>query len=118
MHLQHVADAAFVDQALRGAVCGHPRRGPVDCEALAGRDHGGYHAVGLGKARGEGLLDEDVRAIGCDTLDPFAVARRGGAQDHEIGPQFEASDGGRGFNCGWLLHGSDEGSFRNPSCLY
>ena len=86
MHLDDPTDHALVDQALGGDVARIPGERPVDRHADAGLgERGGDHAVGIGEGGREGLLDEDVDAIGRDQLDIVGVGGGRRAEDDQVG---------------------------------
>ena len=76
---------AFLDEAMRCLLSCIPNEGPVDGKHLAMGFHGRDHRIRFRERSGEWLFHDDVRAVGRDLLHPFAVSRRRGTQDHDVG---------------------------------
>ena len=85
VHLDQVADCAFVKQPLGGVVRAIPGERPVDGEAIPRVLCRRQHPSRVRHGGREGLFDEDVEAVWCELLDIMRVLGGSGTDDGEIG---------------------------------
>lgn len=84
MHLDDIADSAFIDEPLGGDMAGIPGKRPVDGELALCLGHGRDHAVGFRYRSRERLLDQHMDLVPGDTLDMIGMLGRRRTDDGEI----------------------------------
>src|SRR5215468_7222132 len=85
MNLDYVADHAFINQTLRRAVRRVPGERPIDNQRFASGVHRANHRVGVSERRRHRFFYQNVDSERGDFFDAIRVARRGGAENRDVG---------------------------------